>query len=190
MSRTVWIVVGVVAVVAVLVVAGIAIANRGGKSSTEKWADSVCTSISTWKTQISQIAQDTATQLPTATSASAARTMIDGQLTKAEQATKTLGDELRAAGPPKTSDGQKAQETITSAVDQVKPQMEQARSQLQGLSTTDLSSFISSVSQIAGSLSQVSGTISTATQQLSQLDPGSELQKAVKGSKECKALGA
>jgi hypothetical protein len=102
-------------------------------SATDEWAESFCTSITTWRGEISQ-ATDELTDL-----SSLSVDSFQSAAEDARAATSDLMDELRALGAPETSSGEEAKQAFddfTTTADEERADIEDA---VQGVSSaTDL----------------------------------------------------
>jgi uncharacterized phage infection (PIP) family protein YhgE len=85
----------------------------GGASSQEKWADSVCTDITTWQSQIKKSTNDVKAELQSPESG--ALTSVRTDIQEAVDATKQLATNLKSLDPPGGDAGAKAQQQLSTA---------------------------------------------------------------------------
>jgi ABC-type transporter Mla subunit MlaD len=97
----------------------------GGASSEEKWADSVCTDVATWQTQVKQSASDVKAKLQSPQSGMLAAVRTDIQ--QAVDATKQMASDLKALDPPGGDAGANAQQKLESYATQVQSTVTQAK---------------------------------------------------------------
>lgn len=97
----------------------------GGASSEEKWADSVCTDVATWQTQVKQSASDVKAKLQSPQSGTLAAVRSDIQ--QAVDGTKQMATDLKALDPPGGDDGANAQQQLESYATQVQSTATQAK---------------------------------------------------------------
>jgi hypothetical protein len=164
--------IGLLAVVLVLALAG---CGGDDEDSAESWANDVCSSLSTWVTDV-----DEAVRSLTEGGLSTEQEDIQAAVDQVRDATDELTNDLEELGPPETEGG------------------EQARSELESLSTT-LRSEVETVQQAVDSdegalavTSTVSMSISTAASavqstlnDLEGVDPGGELAEGFDNADEC-----
>jgi len=104
----------VLGVVAASVMLGLIAAGcGGGASSQEKWADSVCTDITTWQSQIKKSTNDVKAELQSPESGTLTSVRTDIQ--EAVDATKQLATNLKSLDPPGGDAGAKAQQQLSMA---------------------------------------------------------------------------
>lgn len=129
-SRNLWLAIRVRRVAAAaavaLVLAVLAAGCGGSQSSEEKWANSVCTYFSDWKTSVNQAVSDAKAKVkaPQAGMADA----IKADLQSAATATETLTKNLKSLGPPSDNSNQVKQQldTLTAQYQQLLNQAKQA----------------------------------------------------------------
>jgi hypothetical protein len=101
-------VVSVLALTAIL--ATVAAGCGGSKSAEEKWADSVCTDLGNWKSQVKQSTDDIAPKIRSPQQGALAAMKADVQ--KLVDATQQLAQNLNALGAPKTESGAQAKQQL------------------------------------------------------------------------------
>jgi hypothetical protein len=154
-----------------------------GKTDAEKWADDVCSSISTWHETVSR-AKSTLrhpADLTVSTFEDTVRDVVD--------ATGRLVTEVSDLGPPDTSAGDQAAEQLSKLSDQ----LDQEKAALKKATAGDASSpseMLANLSTITGSLAAMSTDITKTLDSLRSLDGAAELRDAFKSSETCRQLRA
>jgi membrane protein implicated in regulation of membrane protease activity len=166
---------------AAILVMVLALAGCGGgddEDSAESWANDVCSSLSTWITDIDE-AVEPLRDAGLSLDEDDVQTAVD----RLADATSTLADDLEELEPPETEDS------------------EQARTQLEGLAAT-LRSEVDTVRQtvesdsgavtvsstVSTSLSTAAGEVQSTFNDLQGLDPGGELEDGFENADECDSL--
>lgn len=121
----------------------------GGKSAEEKWADSVCTDLGNWKSQVTQATNDIAEKLRSPQQGTLPAMKADVQ--KLVDATQQLAQNLNSLSAPKTQSGA------------------QAKQQLETLSS-DLQTTTNKAKQTLATVPENAGLVETA-KQLAPLAP-------------------
>lgn len=168
--------------VALLVAVVLAVAGcggNGGSSESEDYANDVCSSISTWVTDVQNTIQSL-TDAGLATS----REDIQNAFDETKNATDTLVNDLEAAGPPETDDGRQAQSELESLATTLRQQLDVIEQALNsGGGVTAIAATVSTA------VSTAANAVNTTYQNLKGLDPAGELADAFTNSDECKSLG-
>jgi uncharacterized protein involved in exopolysaccharide biosynthesis len=103
-----------------LVAAGIALCTAacgGGPSAEEKWAGSVCSSVTDWKTTVQQSVADIQSTLQSPKAGMVAT--IESDVSKAVDATHKLASDLKSVGTPNTEGGTQAKQQLDSLTTQL-----------------------------------------------------------------------
>lgn len=156
------------------------LAGCGGddESSTTKWADGVCSAMTTWK----QAVTDAGTSLTSGLSTSGLQSAAES----VETATETLVDDLKGLGRPETEAGEQAEEIVTGLADGLSGEVETIRTTVEGAS--GVSGTVQAVSSVAGILRTMGTQIGTAVTALSQLDGAQEIEDAFDEADSCQEL--
>lgn len=164
------------ALVAVVLLTGCG--GDSGSSASEDYANSVCSNLSTWVTDL----QGVATSLEDA-GVSIDKSDIETAVNDVSEATATLVDELGQLGPPETDAGNQAKSeldslgtTLTQQVDTV----EQA--------VNDGDGALSLATTVTSALSTATAAVESTYQSLQGLDPGGELEDGFKNADDCASL--
>jgi methyl-accepting chemotaxis protein len=119
----------VVAVLALTAVLAATAAGCGGsKSAEEKWADSVCTNLGNWKSQVKQSTDDIAAKLRSPQQGTLAAMKADVQ--KLVDATQELAQNLNALGAPKTDSGAQAKQQLATLASNLQTTTDKAKQTL------------------------------------------------------------
>jgi hypothetical protein len=154
-----------------------------GKTEAEKWADDVCTSISTWRDTVSQ-AKSTLrhpADLTVSTFKSTVHEVVD--------ATSRLVTEVGDLGPPDTSAGKQAADQLSTLSKELEQEMAGVKKTIQS-DAASLSEMLASLSTITGALTTMSTDISKTVDDLGSLDGAAELRDAFDSSASCQKLTA
>jgi hypothetical protein len=108
--------------------AAIAAGCGGGKSAEEKWADSVCTDLGNWKSQVKQSTDDIAAKIRSPEQGALAAMKADVQ--KLVDATQQLAQDLRALGAPKTESGAQAKQQLETLASNLQTTTDKAKQTL------------------------------------------------------------
>jgi hypothetical protein len=175
------------ALVPVVVGFVIVLAGCGGSSKAspaEQWASGVCSSIDTWKTEISTITSDAADALKDpATAREGLKTAVDD----GKSATQTLLDDLKGLQPPDTPEGQQAQQQLDTFVTSVQATADDVQQALNQI--PDASSINAIVESLTGLSTEFQKTIDQGRELVTTLtDLGSEMKDAFQSASSCQDL--
>lgn len=148
------------------------------QSASEEYADDVCSTLSTWVTDV----EETVTSL-TDQGLAISREDIETAVEETKGATETLADDLQALGAPETEDGNEAKselESLGTTLDQQLATVEEALDS--GGGVTALAATVTTA------ISTAATAVDQAYQDLQGLDPGGELSEAFQDSDECDSL--
>lgn len=169
--------VGLAVPLAVLTLSG---CGGSSQSESEKWADSVCSSIGDWKQEISSTTNDLTSKAQNGT---LNRDDLSSGLNSALNDTKTLASDIRDSGPPNTEAGKEAQQKLNDVTSMVEQSIEKARGQ-----ADSAASLPAAIAAVAPELTQTAATVTSQLQQISQLDPKGELGQAIDDTESCQDL--
>ena len=172
---------------AIIVLALVAAGCGGSGGSTadeEAWADDVCTSVASWRTEVQTIVTNATNAL---TQPGATRADLEGAIDEGLDATKTLVEDLRAAVPPDTTEGDEAKAAVDAFVDDVQASDDKVRSALGGLpEDAGLAQVIAELSGLATNLQTTVDNGRALVTQLTEL--GGSLKDAFENADSCKEL--
>jgi hypothetical protein len=148
---------------------------------TTEWANGLCTSITTWKTEITSI-------VDSLKGGNLSQDSLAAAVDDADEATRNFTSSLKSLGRPDTEAGQEAQDSVNELTTQIDADM------------TTIQDAVSKASGVAGVLAAVP-TITTAIQSagnqiadtiagFQDLDAKGELESAFKDADDCKTLTA
>ncbi|HVP75809.1 MAG TPA: hypothetical protein VMS63_07290 [Gaiellaceae bacterium] len=157
-----------------------------GKSADQKaneaYANSVCTAIGDWETQVKSVVTDLSSS-----SGSLSKASLQSKMTQVESATRTLVTQIKAVPPPNTSEGTAARQQIdqlstevTTTVNSVKSAVTQIPS---GASAATIASTLVPLApQVKSLASTAESTVKTVE------NAGGSLSDAFKSTDSCKSL--
>jgi len=175
--------IAVIGVVVMLVAACGGSSNSSGTTTTnaeamQQWANSLCSSANAYVSSLKSLG----TNLQ---GGGVTKSSINGLVDDAQSATQTFADDVKSLGsPPVTnSEAKKVLENTTDALSK------------DAQSIKDAISNVSSAADILGAATTITATISSARTQVSsaydqikQLDPKGDIQKAFTSAPDCKSL--
>ena len=168
---------GVAAVLAGVVVA----AGCGGDDEPDvpaatQWAGSLCTSVNTWRNSIATAAASIA--------AEPSKAALESAASEAEDATRTLVDDLKGLGAPDTESGEEARRTLDALADSVESSIASIESAVDDVSgAAGVPEAVSSATQ---TISALSAELSASLDELQGLENGDEeLKKAFEDAASC-----
>ena len=175
------------ALTAALAVCALLAAGCGSSSDasdatpTTEWADGLCSSITTWQSQITSI-------VDSLKGGNLSQDSLTAAVDDAEEATRNFTTSLKSLGRPDTEAGQQAQDSVDELTTQIEDDM------------TKIQDTVSNASGVAGVLAAVptiTTTIQSAGNQVADtisgfdtLDAKAELESAFKDTESCKTLTA
>lgn len=181
-----WIIGALILVVLAIVIAVVAVRlgdDDGGPESTSEWADAVCTSLSDWRASIASLADLSGESLT-------AETFRD-RLDEAEEATSTLGTELRDLGPPDVVDGDEVDQALEDAVGGLEERYDElqaaASDALEAPSATALAGLVDDFQALLEQARDIVATLQSASL-FGQAS--AELEQAFGDSASCQSLQA
>jgi ABC-type transporter Mla subunit MlaD len=160
---------------AVLIVTG---CGGDEPSASENYASDVCSSLSTWVTDVQATVQSV-----TDAGLGISRDDIQTAFDQTKEATDTLANDLQQAGAPETEDGQEAMSQLEGLATQLRQQLdviEQALASGGGLSSI--------AATVTTAVSAAANAVNTTYQNLQGLDPAGELRNAFQDTDECNSL--
>lgn len=153
------------------------------KTEAEKWADDVCSSISTWRDTVSQ-ARSTLRH-PADLSVSA----FEETVRDVVDATRRLLTEVGDLGPPDTTAGDKAADQLSNLSEELDKEMAVLKRTIQSDAASP-SEMLANLSTITGALATMSADIGKTVDELGSLDGAAELRDAFDSSASCQNLSA
>jgi ABC-type transporter Mla subunit MlaD len=132
----------------------------GGASAEEKWADSVCAPVGTWKSQIQKSTDEIREKVRSPGAGTLAA--VQGDVQEAIDATQKLGSDLKALDAPNTDSGAQAKQRLDSLADQLQTTAAQANQTVQGVpDSATLSQTIQQLAPLAAALQSLASSASS-----------------------------
>jgi hypothetical protein len=164
------------ALVAVVLLAGCG--GDSGSSTSEDYANSVCSDLSTWVTEVNGAIQSL-TDAGLATDKEDVQSSVD----QARDATNDLLSSLEDLGAPETDAGQQARSELDSLAATLRKQIETVEQALDADRGP-----VALAATVTAALSTAASAIESSYNDLKGLDPGGELEDAFKNAEDCKSL--
>ena len=171
---------------AVVAAVALAAAGCGGSSSsssdttpTNEWADSLCSSITTWTSSLSSIVGDLQSGGITKDSL---QTAVGDAKTATDEFTTSLGN----LGKPDTEAGQQAQDSVNKLSSEIQTDMTTIEEAVNGAS--GVSVVLNAVTVTKDTLTKAGTQVSDTLTGFQDLDAKGELEAAFKQSDSCKKL--
>jgi uncharacterized phage infection (PIP) family protein YhgE len=161
----------------------------GGESKGEKWASSLCTSVSDWRSELQSISSDVQQQVTSQPSVSSAKTAVSSGVQQAAAATRKLRDELSDLGAPDTDAGAEAKAELDSLRSRLQADVGKAQSTLASAGgSASASELLTKLAGVASTLETSLRDAQATVRKISSLDPGGELQQGFEDADSCKDL--
>jgi hypothetical protein len=168
---------------AVVAAVALAAAGCGGSSSdttpTNQWADSLCSSITTWTSSLSSIAGNLQSG---GISKDSLQTAVDSAKTATDKFTTSLGN----LGRPDTESGQKAQDSVNQLSSEIQSDLTTIEDAVNGAS--GVSGVLNAVTVTKSTLTKAGTQVTDTLTGFQNLDAKGELEAAFKQSGSCKKL--
>jgi methyl-accepting chemotaxis protein len=152
--------------------------DDGGSSASEKYANDVCSNLSTWVTDVQGTVQSLTDQ-----ALSISRDDIQTAYDQTKESTDSMVNDLGQLGPPDSEDGQQAKSELDDLASEVRQQLDV------------IEEAINSGGGVAAIAATVSTAVSTAAnavnstyQNLQELNPPGDVRDAFQNSDECNSL--
>jgi hypothetical protein len=160
---------------ALAVTLGLAGCGGDDENSAESWANDVCSSLSTWLTDI-----DEAVQSLTEGGLSTAEEDIEAAVDQIGDATDNLANDLEELGPPETEGGEQARTEIESLATTLRSEVESVQQ-----SVDSDEGALSVTSTVSMSISSAATAVQSTLSDLEGVDPGGELRDGFESADEC-----
>lgn len=152
--------------------------SSSGTTSAGQWANSLCSSLTTWSTSV----HSAATSLQSNVSKSSLKSASDD----VKSATDKLESDLKGLGKPDVQAGTKVKESVNSLSDQLKTGADTINKAVHDASTGG--GVLQAVSTVSSTLVTLGDHVTAAFASVQQLDAKGDLEKAFKNADSCKAL--
>jgi hypothetical protein len=146
-------------------------------SATTDWADGVCSALSAWNDTV--VATVESVQPGSGGD-------VEAAVDDLAEATRTLGDDLRALGPPETESGDDAEQALDELATAAEAAVSKVQTDVEGASGA--SGLAQAVASVGAALSTLGEQLSATFNELEQLDPGGELEDAFAEADACEEL--
>ena len=169
---------------AVLVVAlALVAAGCGGDetSSSEQWADSVCTDLNTWADSVTTTITGVMSQGLGVSSSD-----LKAAANQASSATSRLVDDLRQIGPPDTESGQQAQQELQQIGDGIEQHANKARDLVEGGSGSGSAGIVATARSLLVEIGAAADEVKSALTSLEQA--GQDIRDGIQASDSCTKL--
>ena len=178
------IVLGIAVVVLAAVIARVTEDDSGPLSATA-WADSVCTSLSDWRSSITALADVSGGELT--------KESLEEKLDTAQTATEQLVTELKDLGPPDLEAGDELKQQLDTAADGLESSYESLKSGAQdALDADSPAAFLQGLAALAPEFQKLLDQVRTTVTDLQNAnvaeDAKAELQQAFADAESCQAL--
>jgi len=170
------------AVAAAVIAAALAAQGCGSSdepTSATDWADGVCSAITDWRESVEPA-------LEKVTSGDLSEGALEDAGNEIEDANDQLAEDLKDLDRPETASGQKAEDSIQQLWDEIEGGRDEIETAVDDAS--DLGSTLEAVAVVSRTLSQLLTKVGTTIEDISQLDPGGEMDKAFSEADACSSL--
>jgi len=180
------IVLGIVAIAVAALVMRLTEDDSAQPSATD-WADSVCTSLSTWRSSISSLADVGGEELTPES--------LRAKLDEAESATSQLVADLKEIGPPDLEAGDQLKQQLDSATNELESGFETLKQDAEDAADADTpADFIQALAALAPQFQALLDAISKTVDDLQNAnlteEAQTELQQAFEDASSCQQLQA
>jgi hypothetical protein len=148
-----------------------------GEDSATQWADSVCGSVTTWQSAVTDAVESV--------QASPSRDSVQNAVGDVRDATDKLGDDLDEAGKPDTESGDRAKETL----DELRANLDDGLGTIENaIDDASDTGVLTAVSTVSATLATMRTQITSAVDEIEQLDTEGELRSAFSNADACDDL--
>ena len=188
--RRSWFIAAIVTGIVSIVVAALVMRlteDDNGQPSATAWADSVCTSLTTWRASITAISDAGGDSLTPES--------LQQSLADATSATATLVDDLRALGPPDLDSGDDLKQQLDSAAGEIESSFGTLKQGAEDAAdASSPSDFLQALAALAPQFQALLDTTKTTVEDLQSANVGegakTELQQAFSNAASCQQLQA
>ncbi|GAB3867749.1 hypothetical protein ACFPIJ_23310 [Dactylosporangium cerinum] len=157
-------------------------ADGAGDVAPKRWAQSVCTALAPWRTEIADLTARAQQQLQSAKTATQTKTNIVDLLAGAETASEKARVGISGAGVPDVSGGDKVARQFSASLSKARDAYGNAKRSVQALPTADAKAFYASVGSAFAVLKEEYEQSAIDPKHVGQKD----LQKAFSEVPECR----
>ena len=148
-------------------------------TATEKWADGLCSSITTWTSSLTAV-------VDTVKGGDLSKDTLTGAVDEAKTATATFTSSLEGLGKPDTEAGQEAKDSVDQLATDIKADMTKIEDAVAG--ATDVSGVLNAVSVVTSTLATAGQQVSSTLTGLQGVGAKGELESAFKAAPSCQSL--
>lgn len=171
---------GLAALVAVTLLSACGGDDSGDKTvSASEWADSICTSLSSWKSSVTDVSDSLK-------GSDLSQDELQNAADDVSDSTEAMVGDLQDAGRPETESGQQAQDDVNQLSDEFQKdigEIERAASDASGGAE-----MVQAAGQIVAILGTMSNQLKSTYTDLQQLEGGTEIKNAFTQSSACNDL--
>jgi hypothetical protein len=148
-------------------------------TTTEEWANGLCTSITTWKGSVSTAADSIK-------AGNVSKSALETSAGNVKAATSTFASSVKKLGKPPTKAGAQAQQTVETLSQQLQDGVQSIQTTVSGAS--GVTGVLSAVPSVTATLLKLGTDVTLAYTSLQQVDPSGELSTAFNQAPACKSL--
>jgi archaellum component FlaC len=169
-----------------LLVASLALVGAGcggddeAASSTDEWAEELCTTIQDWMDELEQIGDSIGSEL--------SRDAIEQAADDANAVTDEFVESIRDLGGPDTEAGDAVEEEIDEAADIVEDARDDIRAAIDEAEDGGISGVGTALGQIGASIAAMGNAMEQTLRTIDDADPSGEVQDAIDNSAACDEL--
>jgi hypothetical protein len=153
--------------------------SASGTSSTEEWADSLCSAVRTWTSAITS-------SVNSIQGGSISKDALESSANDVKSATETFVDDIKGLGKPDTDAGDQAKSSVDQLADQLTSETNKIEDAVQDAS--GVQGILSAVSVVTGTLATMGSQLTSTVQELRGLDAQGELESAFNDAESCQNL--
>ena len=148
---------------------------------TTEWADGLCSSITTWQSEITTI-------VDSLKAGSLSQDSLSAAVDDAEEATRNFTTSLKSLGRPDTEAGQKAQDSVNELTTQIDEDMTTIQDTVSN--AEGVAGIIAAVPTITTTIQSAGNQVADTIAGFEDLDAKGELESAFKDAESCKTMTA
>jgi hypothetical protein len=149
-------------------------------TSTDEWANSFCSALTTWKNDLEEAAE------PLTDLSSLSEESLQQAADDAKTATGTLSDSLNGLGRPDISSGDQVRSSVQDLATDVENGADEIETAVEGVAS--LADIPSAIDTITTTVTDMGTEVDGAMQTLEDADPSGELVTAFADADSCRAL--
>jgi hypothetical protein len=153
--------------------------SASGTSPTEEWADSLCSAVTTWTSDITS-------SVNSLQGGNVSKDALESSADDVKSATETFVDDIKGLGKPDTDAGDQAKESVDTLADNLQSEVDKIENAAEDASGGQ--GVLSAVSVISGALATMGAQATSTFQELRGLDAQGELESAFNDAESCQTL--